>query len=219
MTTLISSQPPEKPREKLIRKGALALTDEELLAILLGTGTAKYPVLKLARKLLSELDNQRQSLTFERLSEINGIGPAKACTLMAAIEFARRRIAPASHIIREARDILPLLQHLSLKKQEHFTCTSLNGAHEVIETRVVTIGLVNACQIHPREVLCDPIVDRATAIIIAHNHPSGSLMPSEADRAVTRRIREASEIVGIKLIDHIIFSGRGYYSFQESGAL
>jgi DNA repair protein RadC len=115
--------------------------------------------------------------------------------------------------------VLPLIRHLADRKQEHFVCVSLNGANEVIATRIVSVGLVNRTQVHPREVFADPITDRATAVIVAHNHPSGSLEPSREDLDITRQIKSAGEILGIKLLDHVVFNQKGYYSFCEKGLL
>jgi DNA repair protein RadC len=112
-----------------------------------------------------------------------------------------------------------LIRHYADRKQEQFICISLNGANEVIAHRVVSVGLVNKTQVHPREVFADPITDRASAIIAAHNHPSGSLSPSKEDVEITRQIKNAGETLGIKLLDHIIFNHRGYYSFLEDGKI
>ena len=151
--------------------------------------------------------------------EIDGIGIAKASALTAAIEFVRRRIKPEGLKIKKPTDILPLIQHYKDRHQEHFLSISINGANEVINTRVVTIGLVNQSQIHPREIFADVILDRASAVIIAHNHPSGSLKPSKEDISITEKIKAAGQLLGINLLDHIIFSKKGYYSFLENNAL
>jgi DNA repair protein RadC len=113
--------------------------------------------------------------------------------------------------------VLPLIRHYADRKQEHFICVSLNGANEVIATRVVSVGLVNKTQVHPREVFADSITDRATAVIVAHNHPSGSLEPSREDFEITDRIKSPGEVLGIRLLDHIVFNQKGYYSFCEKG--
>ena len=209
--------PEERPREKLIEKGANALSDQELLAILIGKGSRKYDVLSLSEKLIKIIDEKGISMDVRDILDVDGIGSAKAATISAAFEFVRRRIRPEGLKIRYPADILPLLKHYEDRKQEHFLCISLNGAHEVMQVRVITIGLVNKSQVHPREVFADVIAERATAVIVAHNHPSGELSPSAEDVTVTKRLKEAAEILGINFLDHIIFSTKGYYSFTENG--
>jgi len=209
----------DRPREKLVSRGPSALTDVELLALMLGSGTKNQPLLELAAHLLGHVDKANGGLGVTDLEAIPGIGRAKSCSLLAALEFARRRIRPEGTKIRDAADILPLVQHLAHRQQEHFVCISLNGAHEIIASRVVTVGLVNASQIHPREVFCDPIKDRACAIVIAHNHPSGELKPSSEDIAVTKRIAASGETLGIAVLDHVIFSKRGFISLRDMGVL
>jgi len=205
----------ERPREKLLSKGAMALSDEELLAILLGSGGREQCVRVLARKALGVLNEKNGDFKVQDLCNLKGIGAAKSSTIAAALEFSRRRIRPEGIAIRQPGDIIPLIQHLSDRKQEHFICISLNGAHEVIATRILTIGLLNSSQIHPREVFCDPIVDRACSIICAHNHPSGNVRPSPEDRRVTEILQDAGKLLGINFLDHVIFSRRAYYSFKE----
>jgi DNA repair protein RadC len=208
-----------RPREKLQEKGPKALSDKELLAILLGSGTQAQDVLTLAGRILKILDDTSASPTLEQLQSIDGIGPAKATTILAALEFARRRIRPEGFKIGLPPDVLPLIQHVADRKQEHFLCISLNGAHEVIAVRTVSVGLVNKTQVHPREVFADPLTDRATAVIVAHNHPTGNLKPSKDDIAITRQLKSAGETLGIRLLDHIIFSHKGYYSLLENHEL
>ena len=209
----------DRPREKLQAKGAEALSDLELLAILLGSGIQGHDVMTVASRILNVLDNQNEKYSLEDLQKIEGVGPAKATLIAAALEFARRRIRPEGLKIKQPADVLPLISYLADRKQEHFLAISLNGANEVIASRVITVGLVNATQIHPREVFSDPITDRACAIIIAHNHPSGALIPSAEDLAITQRLKAAGETVGIRLMDHIIFGQKGYYSLLEHGQL
>jgi DNA repair protein RadC len=209
----------ERPREKLQEKGAESLSDLELLAILVGKGTKNFDVLAVAERILQILDSSNERFELETLQQIEGIGLAKATLIAAALEFARRRIRPEGLRINSPTDVLPLILHLADRKQEHFICVSLNGANEVITHRVVSVGLLNKTQVHPREVFADPITDRAAAIIVAHNHPSGDLQPSQEDVEVTKRLRVSGETLGVKLLDHIIFSHRGYYSFLEHGEI
>lgn len=209
----------KRPREKLQEKGVQALSDRELLAILLGSGTQTHDVFNLAGRILKVLDATSANPTLEQLQSIDGIGPAKATTILAALEFARRRISPEGFKIGQPPDVLSLIQHMADRKQEHFLCISLNGAYEVIAVRTVSVGLVNKTQVHPREVFADPLTDRATAIIVAHNHPTGNFQPSKDDITITRQLKSAGETLGIRLLDHIIFSHKGYYSFKENGEM
>lgn len=205
----------DRPREKLQRKGPAALSDIELLAILLGKGTKEHDVLSLAEKILNAMDTNGGSPNLESLGKIKGIGPAKATSIAAALEFARRRIRPEGLRISFPPDVLPLIRHYADRKQEHLLCISLNGAREVIATRVVTVGLANRTQMHPREVFADPLIDRAAAVILAHNHPAGGVLPSKEDYEITKRVKEAGQILGIQLFDHLIFNLKDYYSFLE----
>lgn len=209
----------ERPREKLLEKGAAALSDLELLAVLVGKGTKGHDVMSVAERILKTLDASQGKLSIEELQKIEGVGPAKAMLIDAALEFARRRIRPEGLKISFPPDVLPLIQHYADRKQEHFFCVSLNGANEVIAHRVVSVGLVNKTQVHPREVFADPITDRAAAVIAAHNHPADDLIPSKEDREITRKLLEAGEVLGIRLLDHIIFNRKGYYSFLEHGEM
>lgn len=205
----------DRPREKLQQKGAEALSDIELIAILLGRGVEGHDVMSVAVRVLKVLDNNKEKLDIEELKKIEGVGFAKATLIAAALEFSRRRIRPEGLRISFPADILPLIRHFADRKQEHFICVSINGANEVIKSRVVSVGLVNRTQVHPREVFADPITDRASAIIVAHNHPAGSLTPSNEDIEITKQLKSAGETLGIKLLDHIIFNHKGYYSFLE----
>jgi DNA repair protein RadC len=210
---------PDRPRERLLEKGAESLSDLELMAVLLGKGTEGHDVLSVAKRVLRILDAGGQKLSLEELQQTEGIGPAKAALIAAALEFARRRIRPEGVKILLPKEVLPLIRHYADRKQEHFICVSLNGANEVIASRVVSVGLVNKTQVHPREVFADPITDRASAIIIAHNHPSGDLKPSKDDIAITKQLKAAGETLGIRLLDHIIFNQKGYYSFLGNGEI
>jgi DNA repair protein RadC len=113
--------------------------------------------------------------------------------------------------------VLPLLQDIAGKQQEHFVCISLNGANEVIQKRIVTVGLLDRSQVHPREVFADVIADRAAAVILAHNHPSGELRPSDADLRMHSQLVDAARILGLRIFDHVIVAKKGYFSFGEQG--
>ena len=209
----------DRPREKLIARGADALSDKELIAVLLGTGTTQIDVMYLAAEIARIVDEKGLDVTAQDLMYFEGIGQAKASLVLAAIEFARRRIKPQGVKIRTPADVLPLIRHYADRKQEHFLSITINGANEVLNIRVVSIGLLDRAPVHPREVFAEVMTDRASGLILAHNHPEGALDPSAADAEVTRQIKQAGEILGIPLLDHIIFNPTGYFSFLEAGRL
>lgn len=208
-----------RPREKLITRGPEALSETELLAVLLGSGVKGKNVMLVARAILRRLDKDGEKLDVRSLLSIEGVGVAKACQIMAAVEFSRRRFFRDSVVVQKVEDVLPFIAHIAYKKQENFLCLSLNGANEIIGNRVVTIGLLNSSQIHPREVFADAISDRAASVILAHNHPSGLLKPSPDDLAVTKQMLEAGKILGISVLDHIIITKKGHLSFKEEGLI
>ncbi len=207
----------DRPREKLIQKGSQALSDAELLAIVLGSGSRQCDVMAIAGRMLPIIDQRGDATSVEDLLTIQGVGEAKATLILAALEFARRRIRPHGVKIAFPPDVFPLIRHLADRRQEHFIAISLNGAHEVIAVRTVSVGLVNRALVHPREVFADPITDRAAAVIVAHNHPSGNLVPSQDDLVITRQLKAAGETLGIQLLDHIIFNQEKHYSLMENG--
>ncbi|HKI49717.1 MAG TPA: DNA repair protein RadC [Desulfobacteria bacterium] len=209
----------DRPREKLLAKGAGALGDEELMAVLLGKGTPKMDVMTLAAKVARIMDEKGFEVRVEDLTGLTGVGQAKASLILAAMEYARRRIKPEGLKIATPSDVLPLIRHFADRKQEHFLSITINGANEVQNVRVVCIGLVDRSPVHPREVFADALADRASGIIVAHNHPTGGLEPSQADRDITRQLQQAGRIMGIELLDHIVFNRNGYHSFLEAGAL
>jgi len=195
----------------------MALSDSELLAILLGSGMKGTNALALATKILRKIDLRSDKLDVQALEGIPGVGPAKAARIAAAFELVRRRLQREGTRVREAKDVLPFVQQIREKHQEYFVCLSLNGANEVIENRVVTVGLLDSNQVHPREVYADPLTDRAASIIVAHNHPSGTLEASPEDVALTDRLARAGKLLGIPLLDHIIVTKRGYLSLKQAG--
>lgn len=209
----------DRPREKLLRKGARALSDQELLAVLLGKGTAAVDVMTLAARLARLIDQKGLDVTAEDLVQVDGVGDAKATLILAAIEFARRRIKPEGARIETPADLLPHVRHYADRKQEHFLCATVNGANEILNIRVVSIGLIDRSPVHPREVFADALSDRASAVIVAHNHPAGALEPSPADIEITHQLKSAGAILGIDLLDHIIFNRTNYFSFLENGRL
>ena len=209
----------KRPRERLFMFGPSSLSDLDLLAIILNTGIKGRSVYHVAEELLAWIDRMNSIPTAEDLSLLAGIGRAKACSITAMLEFGRRRWGPVDVRIREPEDAYQAIRHYADRKQERFICLSLNGAHELIAARVVTVGLVNKTIVHPREVFADPLLDRACAVVVAHNHPSGQLTPSAEDDEITLRLQSAADILGIRLLDHLIISEKGFFSYMKSQRL
>lgn len=207
------------PRERMGERGPSALSDEELVSLIVGTGVAGRSVELVSRDVVSLIDRVNGPPDADELRSIAGLGPAKVAGIVAAFELGRRVLCPARHKVRSPADILPVVDRFVERPQECFLAISLNGAHEITAARVVTLGLVNRTVVHPREVFAAPLGDRAAALILAHNHPSGCLEPSAEDVEVTRRLVSAGQLLGIPVLDHVIFSSRGYYSFLEHDGL
>lgn len=205
-----------RPREKLRERGPASLTDDELVAAIIGVGTAGVDVRTMARNVVTVLRNPPTALTLEQLMSVPGMGLAKSGQILAAFELVRRYLLQESTKIECAADVLPLLSDIRDKPQEHFVSITLNGANEVIQKRIVTVGLLDKSLVHPRDVFADVITDRAAAVIFAHNHPSGDLQPSDEDLKTQFRLIEAGTILGIRVLDHVIVSRKGYFSFEES---
>ncbi|WP_457563002.1 RadC family protein [Caminibacter pacificus] len=204
----------DKPREKLIKKGVKSLKNLELIAVLLGSGIKGKDVLKLSREIEKIID---ENITLEKLLQIKGLGVAKAAQILSALEFSKRILLKTHTKIETTEDIVNELKEYSDKKQEYFIAIYLDGADRIIEKRVITIGILDKTIIHPREVFAPAIELRAASVIIAHNHPSGNPSPSRYDIILTDRLKESAEILGIDLIEHMIISKEGYYSFNENG--
>jgi len=219
MTALRDLHKDDKPREKLVAKGVEALKNEELLAILLGSGIQGKDVRKLSKEIVAMMDDGFDKLSLKALCDIHGLGIAKASQILASIELSKRYLIRSNRRITDAKDVYEELKSFSSKSQEHFLTITLDGASHIINTRTVFIGTLNQSLVHPREVFADAIADRAAGIIIAHNHPSGTLEASRADISITQRLKEVSKLVGIELLDHVILSKHGYYSFSDEGLL
>ncbi|MDR2965411.1 MAG: DNA repair protein RadC [Treponema sp.] len=209
----------ERSREKMKARGPAALSDRELLAIILNTGIQGKNVMALADELLVFLDKNKDIPSIKEISRLSGLGCSKACTIAAMLEFGRRRYGSFSARIKHPSDIFTLVRHYADRKQERFISLSLNGAHEVLAVRIVTIGLVNKTIVHPREVFADIIQDRAAAFCVAHNHPSGQLEGSPEDDEITERLKSSAKILGLHFLDHIVFSENAWWSYRENGRL
>lgn len=215
----------DRPREKLEQHGSAALTDAELLAILIGSGTKHITALDLAKTLLSEYGNiaELAKCNFQELRKFKGIGKVKAIKLVASFEMLRRVQAqrPEKKLkIKTPDDVadkfIPLLRDL---KKEIFQVVLLDSANQVIREVTISEGTLNASLVHPREVFKAAIDDRAASVILLHNHPSGNPEPSVEDISITEQLRQAGKIMGIPVRDHIIVAGSRYTSMAKSGYL
>ncbi len=219
MKTIKELHKDDKPREKLVKKGVQSLKNDELLSVLIGSGIKGKDVRKLSREIVTMLDDSFADLSLEKLLKIHGLGVAKASQIIASLELAKRYTSQSNRKITSAQDVYDELKAFSTKQQEYFLVITLDGASHIINTRTVFIGTLNQSLVHPREVFADAIADRSAGIIIAHNHPSGTLSASRADIAVTQRLEEVSKLVGIELLDHVILAKDGFYSFADEGLL
>ena len=215
----------ERPRERLLHYGADALSPTELLAILLRTGNEQRSATGLAEHLLSEFHGIRgvARATVTELANIHGIGPAKAAQIKAAIEFGRRLVAASPEErpkVRSPRDIYDLLgPALRDEKREHFVAVLMDTKGGVLRQRTVSVGDLSSSLVHPREVFAEAIRYSAASMIVAHNHPSGDPTPSPEDAAVTRRLVEAGEILGIEVLDHVVLGDGRWVSLKEKGLM
>ena len=201
------------PREKLQRKGATALSNEELIALILGSGTRDNSVFELSRHVSDYLSSVTTIPTLESLRHIRGLGKVKATQILACLELSSRYILSSRAIsVIAPEDLLSRLAGFKFEPQEHFVVVTLNSANYVINVHDVTSGLVNQTPIAPREAFAKAIEDRAVSVILAHNHPSGSTEPSEQDFAITRVLCAAGRVLQIPVIDHIIVGKGGYTS-------
>ena len=209
----------DRPREKLIAKGPQNLKDEELLAILLGTGVEGKNVIEVAKQILRKYSKKRLlKLTYNDLSKIKGIGPAKACTILAAQELIKRAMEVQEEtlpIIQSTKDVIAQAVYLRDRTREHLMTIYLNARNEMIYKKPMFIGTLNANLVHPREIFAEALKQNAASVILVHNHPSGDAEPSQADLEITKRILEAGKIMGIDVLDHIIITKTKAFSFKE----
>jgi len=205
----------DRPREKLQRKGAAALSDFELLEVILGKGAPGVDVGTIARNVQKQLRLGPPTLTYDSLLGVKGVSIATAGRLLAALELARRHLLSGNEPLDTVEDYIARLDDIRNKPQEYFVCLSLDGGQRLIAQRTITIGLLDAVLAHPREVFADAIADRAASVVIAHNHPSGSAWPSYRDIKLTQQLSAAGQLLGIELHDHVIISKQDNFSFRH----
>jgi DNA repair protein RadC len=215
----------ERPRERLQKHGAEALSSQELLALVIGRGVSKKSVMTIAQELLTRFGNIKtiSEATIEELSQIKGIGLAKAAQIKACFELGKRQdLEPElkDFDIKDPQSVVKAIRaSIKDKAKEHFKLILLNARNKIIGISTISIGSLNASIVHPREVFKDAIMHGAYSVVLAHNHPSGDSEPSEDDLMITKRLVEAGKILDIKVTDHIIITKNGYFGFKEKNLI
>ncbi len=215
----------EQPRERLILLGVDHLSNREILAILLRTGIKNASAMSIADELMVQFGSLRgiSQASFHEMTKIRGIGPAKACDIIVGFELAKRLSRPGVALqesVSKPKDAAALIyEELRFLDKEHFVILMLNTKHKLIGKKIISIGHLNSSLVHPRELFKEIIRHSSAAVILAHNHPSGDPTPSEDDIAVTRRLVEAGQILGIHVLDHLIVGDNSYVSFKELGLI
>lgn len=208
------------PREKFIKYGQQKLKDYEILAIILGSGIKGLNALELSKKILKAVQKiGLKNLILTDLLDIKGLGRAKAVKILASLEFGKRLTSNLHVEILSPQDIWNQCVDIRESKREHFVAFYLDTQNRLIERQIISIGTLNSSLVHPREVFEPALTLHAASIIIAHNHPSGSMEPSLDDKEVTKRLIESGKILGMELQDHIILSKNEYFSFRQNKAL
>ena len=202
-------------REKTLEHGLSYPFDEELIMLILGTGSRYIPIEVMAERIVQTLDDSEPDEVVENLMKLEGVGQGKALAIAAALELGKRRSKHLRAPIKSPEDIVPFIQNYAVNEREHFLLVTLNGGHEIIQIHVISVGTLNRTIIHPREVFSVAIKENASALIICHNHPSGLCEPSEEDIILTKRLIKASVIMGIEILDHVIITRESYFSFAE----
>lgn len=214
----------DRPREKMLTKGVEALTDAELLAVLLATGTREMSALDLAKKIIQDLGGfgQVARASAKKLMTIKGIGEAKALTITAALELGRRKAREevfSLQIKSSETAARYLMEKIGDSEQEIFYVLFLDRKNAIKSEKMISLGSISATLIDTRVVMKEAVQHLASSMIVSHNHPSGNLQPSQADIDITKKLKEAGKIFDIPIIDHIIVSSKGYYSFADNGSL
>ena len=215
----------ERPQEKMLYAGAGGLSNSELLALIIRTGTGDKSALRLADEVISYASDNAGGLgaaEVRELTEIDGIGEAKACSIVAAMELSKRMISGHQNAvrvrIRDSRQVAEILmEEMMYEKRELFMTLNLNSRLQVESKSVISIGNIDSAPVHPREVFGPAVRRGAAAVVVAHNHPSGDPAPSPQDIDVTKRLIEASEILGIRLLDHVIVGNGCFTSMRSEG--
>lgn len=215
----------ERPRERLLQYGSTHLSNKELIALLLGSGTRNESVLDLANRVLMHFEGLKllKEATIEELTAIKGIGPARGVILLAALELGERlnKYKPTErYVVRSPEDGADyVMEEMRTLDQEHFIALFLNTKNQIIHSQTIFIGTLNSSVVHPREIFREAVRRSSASIIVAHNHPSGDPTPSPEDINVTKRLVKAGKIMGIEVLDHLVIGDGKFISLKEKGHL
>ena len=214
----------DRPRERLINKGVEVLSNEELLAIIIKTGTKENSAKELSSIIINKLEGIKNlsNINFQQLEKIKGIGKAKACEIIDSIELGKRinrTINTLNNVkLNKTSKVFEYYKELfNNKQQEHFYCVYLDNSKKIIKDKLLFIGTINYSTVHPREIFKEAYLLSASSIICIHNHPTGNVLPSKQDLELTKNLIEVGKLLGIQILDHIIIGKNNYYSFLENG--
>jgi len=205
----------DRPREILQRKGAAALSDFELLEVLIGNGNGVSDVSQIARQVQKLLRRSDAALNYDTLLSLPGMGVAHASRILSALELAKRHLVKDAEPLTTIKDIVARLDDIRTKQQEYLVALSFDGGQRLVARRTITVGTLDTVLAHPREIFADVIVDRAASIVVAHNHPSGQTEPSANDITLTHQLAAAGQLLGVSLRDHLIVTKTDYFSFRQ----
>lgn len=206
-------------RELTMLYGLTYPSTDELIMLILGSGSKTKPIETLAKEVQSVILASNTETLVQNLMSVKGMGQNKALCIAAALELGRRVTRQPQAIVSSPSDVIPYIQSYTMQPMEHFLCITMNGAREILSIRVVCVGSGNMAILRPAEIFAEAVKEHASAIILSHNHPSGNPEPSEPDIKTTYSLSKAAEVLGIALLDHIIIAKNGYYSFLEHNLL
>lgn len=203
-------------RKRTLMYGITYPFDWELVMLILGAGTKNIPIETLSHQIVEVLDSWDKGNFIDKLLKIKGMGESKVLAIAAALELGKRRSSYVKVPVKKPADIIPFVRNYAMNDKELFIVITLNGGHEIIQTHVISIGTINRTLVHPREVFTVAVKENASAIMVCHNHPSGNCQPSSEDIETTQLLLDASEVMGIPILDHIIICANDYFSFIEN---
>ena len=209
----------DKPRERIKSTGAGVLNERQLIAAIIGRGVPGHDVNAIATEIYHLLEKKGARVTHDELIQISGVGDTKAAQILAAFELTSRYLDRENRRIATPADVALMTKDIAGKKQEYFLAFTLDGAGNICERRIITKGILNHSPVHPREVFAPAITDLAASVILVHNHPSGNPEPSSSDIEITRMLKDAGDLLGIEVLDHVIVTEKGYVSLKERGLL